>query len=185
MSDGAYIGIILKEDHPETPEEPASKKEVDLPPALQQAAEELAISPAGIAKLRGEAHRAGHDLAQVVAAVRGYVHKLAIKGGRAYRYLQATIAKGGDFAGKAAQMARVEAETIERGQDKDRTRKYAGQRFVNAAGHTIAIWSDGSGANITNPDGSSAGGIAGRDMQKLFAMIESGKLHADKSQGTR
>lgn len=176
MSDGLYIDLSIKEDHPgisaKAEETPKPKTPIQLPQALEQAAQEFDVTPAGMCKLRGIAHKAGYQLEQVIAAVRAKVKAAGASGGRFYRYLTRTIERGGDFAGRAAQEARIEAETAEKDATKARAAKHAGKRYKSTKGTIIEIDATGWVATVFKIDGKieNYGGLEG--ITSIWSAVE-------------
>jgi len=160
MSDGPYIGFyqsVFTEDYPGTSEQkpqpqnptpPAAatgeRPPISLPPELSAAGEQLDISPKGIAKLRGEACRAGYNLAHIVTCARQYLLNVGIKNGRAFRYLQKMIAQPSvDYAARAEQAGREAVQGDLEGRVTAVAQKLAGRAYRERDGHTYRFRADG------------------------------------------
>jgi DNA-binding transcriptional ArsR family regulator len=145
LSDDLIVELDFKKDHPEIHEKkPETRKPIELPPDLAEAGEQLEISPKGIAALRGEACRAGYNLAHIVACARQHMLKVGAKGNRAYRYLQTMIAKPEvDYAGRAAQEGREAEQRDYEHRAITAAKKLAGRAYAGHDGLTYRFLSDG------------------------------------------
>lgn len=179
MSGDVYINLSLLRDQPEISDESSgtSKAEatpITLPAELASLPEELGIKDTGIAKLRGMAHSAGHNLADIVACARARMKQLGAVNGRAFKYLARMIEKPSDYAGRAAQAGRVAAESEQAARAKELARSCLGKRFVASTGLTYRFLSGGI-AEILN-GGQIIGTVAGPQMRDLYAMVAAGEL---------
>lgn len=177
-ADDLYIELTLVEDHPKISSKTKTGKAapVELPPELASLPDELGIKDTGIAALRGLAFKAGHQLEHIVACARAQLKKLSATGNRAFRYLEAMIAKPSDYAGRASQATRVEAEKEKAAKDQSDAEKYRGKRFTASNGDIFRINECGAVATIISASGAPMGSCAGRDMAVIFSMIQAGKL---------
>lgn len=177
MSDGAiYVDLNFKKDHREillqnrlqNPE----ANPITLPAALHPIIE-LGVKDTGVCKLRGMAHAAGHDLVDIFTVAKKRLSDLKASGGRVYCYLAALIAKPSDYAARAAQIERSGVVEAVKSYAKARSVQYAHKRFTAGPGIIVRIF-DGIAEVIRN--GMPAGSIAGRDMERVYDDIDSGKL---------
>lgn len=171
-SSGTYIDLSFKSDQPEISDKESTPPSIELPPALQAATEELGIKDTGIAKLRGEAHKAGHQLEHIIACARERLQKLGAKGSRAFRYLQTMISKPSDYASRAAQTARMAADTAKTTKDKGCAEKYAHKRFIGL-GSRVRIFDGTAEVRFDNGEYKF---VPAADMPQIYAAIEAGKL---------
>ncbi|MET3133610.1 hypothetical protein AAKU55_003900 [Oxalobacteraceae bacterium GrIS 1.11] len=116
MSDGAvYVDLSYKKDQQEISLQKRLQNPnptpIQLPDALRKMGSETGIQDSGIAKLRGIAHQAGHKLEDVYTVAKKRLAAIGASAGRCYRYVLAVILnpKRTDFAGKAAQIERMDA----------------------------------------------------------------------------
>lgn len=116
MSDGAvYVDLSFKEDQRQIEKEKREdeKREIELPPELNDAAEEFSMNRSGMALLRGLAHRAGYLLEDIIVVGRDYLHKVKATKNRAHRYLESMIRRQSDYAERAAQIRRIRFASVE------------------------------------------------------------------------
>jgi hypothetical protein len=173
LSDGAvYVDLNFKEDHREILRK--NQNPVTLPAELE-AIVELGVKATGVCKLRGMASAKGHNLADVFTVAKKRLQEIQAKGGRVFRYLAAMIdnPKATDYAARAALIDHSYLQEQAAQQTKSRSQKYAYKRFAAGPGITVRIF-DGIAEVIR--DGNPIGSIAGRDMEKVYDDIESGKL---------
>ena len=150
----------------------ATATTITLPPELQ-AIKEVGIKDTGVAKLRGLAYRAGHQLADIWKVAQAALTKAGATGYRAYRYLERMILTSSDYAGRANQIKRVATDTVEVASVIARRAKYAHKRFACGPGTIVKIY-DGIAEVIR--DGEWSYNIAGRDMNAVYDDIERGRL---------
>lgn len=155
------------------PETPNPGQQIELPLELAEACAEFEIMPAGMAKLRGEARKAGHSIANVLRCARVHLQRLALQRGRAFRYLQAMIGKQVDYAGKAEQAARVEAVAALQAQNRARAARHTGKHFASPDGLTYRVLPD---AIEVLDGGTIHRRIVAEGMAEVFARIEAGEL---------
>ena len=174
LSDGAvYVDLSFKEDHAKISKEKRQDKPLDLPVKLDEISV-LGIKDTGVAKLRGLASDAGHQLEDIFIVARRSVAKAGATGGRLYRYLQAMIMKDSDYAARARQIERQDVKPAPAEQTKFLAQKYAYRRFT-AGPRTIVRIFDGL-AEVTR-DGKWIETLAGQQMAQVYADIESGRLN--------
>lgn len=116
----------------------------DLQPLLERG-----MYAKSVCKLMGKATQQGHWLTHVWQSVQQQVDKLALRGMRLMRYLEAAIANGGDFASRANQIRQQTAQQQRQQQEQQQLQQfveqYAGQVFESAdARELIAIDPSGS-----------------------------------------
>lgn len=181
MSDGLYIELSLLKDQPGTPGDSSLKKEdqpqpkITLPPELAKLPEELGIKDTGIAKLRGLAFKAGHQLEHIVACAKQRLLETGAKGGRAFRYLQTMIDRKSDYAGRAAQEARKAEDKAVVDRRKETEEKHADKRYVAPNGMTYRFLGTSGTAEVTY-NGVIQDPVAGQQVLELYEMIAAGKL---------
>jgi hypothetical protein len=169
LSDGTIEDLSFKKDQLEISKK-NRKGKIDLPPVLEEAAEVLEVQPTGICKLRGLAHKAGHQLEDIITCARSRLAKLKATGNRAYKYLKSMIERNSDYASRAAQIGRVEivGTTGPLGEGRYRNCRYAGPD-----GMLVRVF-DGI-AEIVMGDRRVVM-LAGAEMQQIYSRIESGVL---------
>lgn len=208
MSDGPYIGFnqsFFKEDYPGIPDEkidtpkptpapskaPASSStsatveaDIVLPPELDPLPQEFEISRKGIANLRGQAHRAGYNLAHIVACARQRMTELGAKSGRAFRYLEKMIGKSNaDYAGRASQAGRVAANSDFEARAITAAKKHVGKAYVAPDGVLLRFRADGK---VEMLDGGTILGFLPTDqIEKMVQRIEAGELRAPSAAAAR
>lgn len=157
----------------EAGETPKPPELVTLPPELAALSPELGIRDTGIAKLRGLASRAGHNLADIVACARRQLEQLRLRGNRAFRYLEAMCGKTSDYAARAADLAHQVQQQAQVRRSRDRAAAYAGKQFRAKSGEILRIF--GHAAEVIR-DGISVGTLAGQQMARVWDDIEAGRL---------
>ena len=163
-------------DQPETgaiAPQPPKPRCVELPAELEALPAELDIKPTGIAKLRGLACKAGHDLADIVACARRQLDRLQLRKNRAFRYLEAMIGRTSDYAARAADLTLQVAEQAQVSRHRDRAAAYANRQYRAKSGEIVRIFAHA--AEVIR-DGISIGTMAGQQMQRVYDDIETGKL---------
>jgi hypothetical protein len=176
LSDGLYVNLEFKKDHPEIQEkEQKPQGPVELPAELASLPDELEISPAGIAKLRGQAHRAGYNLAHIVACARERMRKLGVSKHRAYAYLESMIAKPNvDYAARAAPEGRIAHQAAMEDRAAAAAKKHAGRAYIGPDGYTHRFRADG---RVEILDGGIMLGFLPMDqVEDLAARAEAGEL---------
>lgn len=176
MSDGLYIDLQLKEDQSRIEEKkPKTEADIELPAELDYLPEELGVKRSAIAMLRGQAHRAGYNLAHIVACARRYLKAQAITGNRVTNYLRSMISKPGiDYAARAAQEGRVAVAADFEARAISAARKHAGKAYVEPDGHTYRFCADG---RVEILDGGRMLGFLPVDqVEQLAQLVADGKL---------
>lgn len=143
--------------------------QIDLPEELQALPAELGIRDTGIAALRGQASRAGHKLADIVACARERLRALQLRGNRAFRYLERMCGRHSDYAVRAAELRHQAMADDQRSIAVQCSHK----SFSYGDGIVVRIF---DGIAEVMQRGQWVQNIAGRDMQQIYAAIKSGKL---------
>lgn len=151
----------------------ANPEDIHLPPELDRVQDELGMRRSAVAMLRGLACRAGHNLADLIAVARDYLRRKGIAGHRAVRYIEEMIAKPGDYAARAAELAHQVAEQAQVSRHRDRAAAYAGRQYRAKSGEIVRVF--GHAAEVIR-DGISVGTMAGRQMLQVYDDIEAGRL---------
>ncbi|MDB5772826.1 MAG: hypothetical protein JWM42_3200 [Burkholderia sp.] len=176
MSDGAiYIDLTFKEDQRQISIKELKGKPVDLPDALQQASDEFLIRPTGIAKLRGIARSAGHELEHIVTVARQYMHRVSASGNRAYRYLESMAVKPAQLVNYQARASQVERLTVletQAAHAKTLEGRCQNKRFVGPAGLVVRVFE--TGAELVQ-DGIYRT-VPYADLPRIYALVEEGTL---------
>jgi hypothetical protein len=176
MSDGAvYVDLTFKEDQHQISLKNRQGQPVDLPDALQRASDEFAIRPTGVAKLRGLARAAGHDLAHIVTVARQYLQRAGATGHRAYRYLERMAAQPAqlvDYAARALQVARLTAVQQQVSAANTIAQRCRNKRFVGPAGLVVRVFD--TTAEVVQ-DGVYRT-VPYADLHQIHALVEAGML---------
>lgn len=177
MSDGAvYVDLTFQDDLKTIEQEKreANPTPVQLPPELAAITTELAISDKAVAKLRGMAHAAGHQLQDIVAVARDHLVAAKATGNRVFGYLATMIGTPSDYAGRAAKITRHAAFVAEATQYRDQEAKCRGKAFKRADGLVVRIF---DGVAVVRPVGKPEYTTAGKShMEPIYADIAAGKL---------
>lgn len=160
------------EKKPETPKGNPGQQ-IELPLALADACAEFGIKPAGMAAMRGEARKAGHDLRNIIECARAYMLKLALQHGRAVGYLRKMIGQNVDYAGKAEQAARVNAAAALQAQNAARAAQNIGKSFGGPDGSVYRVLPDA--VEVRDQRGAIRR-ITEDGLSEVYAMIEAGDL---------
>lgn len=174
MSDGGvYVDLTFKEDQREIQVQNLKGKPVTLPAELEQACEEFQVRPTGMAKLRGIARMAGHQLEAIITVARDYLRKAGATGNRAYRYLEAMATRQTDYAARAAQAARIAAETSLQQTTRTMDERCRERKFVGPNGFRVKFFANGAAEVFT---GTRFLTVAGEGLREVYDRIESGWL---------
>jgi hypothetical protein len=172
MSDGAvYVDLSFKEDQRKISIKNQNTKPITLPDALREI-ETFGIKESGICKLRGIAYSAGYQLEHIWIVAKERCQNSGIQGGRLYRYLLAMILKTSDYAGRAAQVGRIETTNAEQ---KDVTTKKISYRYKTFVGQGVKVRVFDGVAEVSTLNGHIKT-IVGRSLLQIYADIENGKL---------
>jgi hypothetical protein len=179
MSDGPiYVDLSFKKDHQEilsqNRKSNPTANPIVLPKSLRPIVE-MGVKDTGVCKLRGLATAKGYDLADIFTVAKQHLANLKGDSDRIYRYLAAMIdnPKVSNYAARAAQIDRNNGETVAEASAKARRDKYRHKRFTLGNGIIVRVF-DGI-AEVTR-DGTFVSNIAGRDMERVYDDIETGKL---------
>jgi hypothetical protein len=176
MSDGAvYVDLTFKEDQRQISIRKHKGKPVELPPALEDAGTEFSIQPTGIAKLRGIARSAGHELEHIIAVAREYLQRAGATGNRAYRYLERMAGKPSqciDYAARALQARRAAASQAQAVDARTLADRCRNKRFIGPAGLMVRVFENTAEAV---QDGVYTS-IPYADLHRVHALVQAGTL---------
>jgi hypothetical protein len=173
MSDGAvYVDLTFKEDQREISLQKHQGQPVTLPAELETACEEFGLKPTGMAKLRGIAHKAGHDLQAILTVARDYLKKTGATGNRAYRYLETMANKTDDYAGRASQVLRQSIVAKQEKETSDMATYCRHKQFVGPAGLRVKVF-DGNAEVVDN---GRITALAGPQLQQIYDRVKAGTL---------
>ncbi|MET3134789.1 hypothetical protein AAKU55_005091 [Oxalobacteraceae bacterium GrIS 1.11] len=149
MSDGAVnVDLSFKKDQQEISLQKRLQNPhptpIQLPEALRKMASETGMLDTGVAKLRGIAHAQGYRLEDVYTVARKRLTEIGANAGRCYRYLLAAILnpRQTDFAGKAAQVERLQAQTDAKANDDAGWLQYRFKTYQAGPGRTVTLLAD-------------------------------------------
>ncbi|MDB5795019.1 MAG: hypothetical protein JWR25_1398 [Noviherbaspirillum sp.] len=173
MSAGAiYVDLTFKEDQRKISVQQFKGKPVDLPDTLRNASQQFAIRATGIAKLRGIARAAGHELEHIIAVARSYLEKAGATGNRAYRYLESMALRPADYAGRVLQNERLAAARTKANEEQSEAERCRNKRFTGPAGLVVRVFDN---AAEMSRDGVYST-IPYADLPRVYAMVKAGIL---------
>lgn len=172
MSDGVYIDLSFKSDQQRIREQLPAENRITLPEPLR-ALQDFGLKATGICKLMRLASAAGYRLEHIFRVARDRIIALGVTGSRVYRYLLAMIGRRSDYAGRAEQIARIEAESTRMKTHATRAERYRYKQYRGQGGLAVRIF-DGT-AEVRKGDGTFFT-LTERDMGQVYDAIEAGKL---------